>query len=218
MRSLAVLMSALVALSAQAQDASTTESEGKPAPAARSAKVKRSLLIASRAQPVERGRPVPEPSAPQAKPDAGVDASTRAGPIDCGMTQWISSEKEVPVAVRFYPEREPAASPQEDGPGRTWNAALKPWKAGRCLQKYFIQVRNSSKEPWAIKDAALEGADGEILKVTDVQSYLDPDQGNITIVVAEKTKGAAEPNYRVAKFHLIGKDGRVIALPGFDLP
>src|SRR5512132_2969855 len=76
LRSLAVLMSALVAMSAQAQDASTTGSEGRPAPAARSAKAKRKPVIASRAQPVE--------SALQAKPDAGVDAPTPEKPRDCG--------------------------------------------------------------------------------------------------------------------------------------
>jgi hypothetical protein len=217
-RSLAVLMSALVAMSAQAQDASTAGSEGKPAPAARSKKAKRRPATATRAQPVESGAPVPQPSALQAKPDAGVDASIPEDPPHCGMGQWIFSDEPAPVAIRFYPEGTAVALPQEAGLRQTWKTPPEVWKVGRCLDKYFIQLRSSSKKPWELKDAMLVGAEGEILRVTDVRSRLGANNKSINIVEAERTKGVTEPNYRLATLVLVGKDSRIAILQNLELP
>ena len=206
LRSLAVLMSALVAMSAQAQDVSKTGSEGQPAPAARSTKAKRKPAIASKAQPLE--------SAPQAKPDARVAAPTSEEPPSCGMGEWISVDQPAPSATRFYDPAVAAASPQLAG----WKAVPRVRKAGRCLRKYFIQVLSSSKEPWTVQDATLVGADGEILKVIDIQAYGNTKIGNINIIVAEKQKGVAEPDYTVVAFRLVGTDGRSAVIQNVKLP
>src|SRR5512140_3085413 len=113
LRNLAVLISALVTMSAQAQDASTPVVEKKPTSVAPSpAEGEQSaIVVASQRPPVESGRPLPPPSAPPAKPDAGVDASARKEPDDCGMEQSLFDQDDVPMGIRFYPLPTAAASP-----------------------------------------------------------------------------------------------------------
>ena len=130
------------------------------------------------------------------------------------MGEWISVDQRAPVAIRFYDLAVAAASPQL----ADWEAVPTVRKAGRCLRKYFIQVLSSSKEPWTVQDATLVGADGEILKVIDIQAHWNTEIGSINIIVAETQKGVAEPNYTVAAFRLIGLDGRSAVIQNVKLP
>ncbi len=153
LRNLAVLISALVTMSAQAQDASTPVVEKKPTSVAPPAEGEQSAIdVATLRPPMESGRPLPPLSAPPAKPDAGVDASARQEPDDCGMEQSLFDQDDVPVGIRFYPLPAPTARPKPDRQQqRAWDVRPAVATAGRCLRRYVIQVRSESGEPWAVK-------------------------------------------------------------------
>src|SRR5512140_236551 len=168
LRNLAVLISALVTMSAQAQDASTPVVEKKPTSVAPSlAEGEQSaIVVASQKPPVESGRPLPPLSAPPAKPDAGVDASAREEPDDCGMEQSLFDQDDVPMGIRSYALPAAVASPNLDRQQQdAWDVRPAVKTAGRCLRKYVIRVLSKSEEQWAVKEATLVGSDGKALNV-----------------------------------------------------
>jgi hypothetical protein len=207
LRILAVLVSTLVAMSAQAQDAPTAPpAEGtQPDP-----------LLGSRA-PLEGDHPL-SPTAKPAQPDAGTDATTPDEPDDCGMEQSFFDQAAPPVAIRIYPPATPAASPEGDGQPLAWDIPPAVFKVGRCGRKYIIQIKSESKERYAIKDATLFGPGGEILKVIRIRSGTVSRATSINVITVERAKNVSEPDLRVIFFQVIGADGRTFVLQAVKFP
>jgi hypothetical protein len=205
LRSLAVLVSALVAVSAQAQDASTPKVEEKPALAAPSPEGEQSPVVLTPRGPV----------APPAKLDAEVDASTHEEPDKCGIEQSLYDGKDVPVGARSYK----ATSPNPDGQQRkTWTAPPRVENVGRFRQSYFIQVVSESDEQWVVRDAKLVGSDGKLLEVVRIRPRKPGGNVSLNIITAVRTEGTAEPDYMLDTILLSGKDGRAIVLQNISLP
>jgi len=220
LRNLVVLMSALVAMSSQAQDASTPVDEAKPTSVAPPAEGEQSaVVLASTAQPVESDRPLSSPSAPAAKPVAGVDASARAEPDDCGMEQSLFDQKDVPVGLRIYPPPATTALTELDQQQQdAWDVPPSVATVGRCLRKYVIQVSSKSEVPWEVKEAKLVGSDGNLLQVTGIRPRKISPNVSLNIITAVRTEGAAGPNYMLRAILLIGEDGRAIVLENVEMP
>jgi hypothetical protein len=224
LRSLGVIALA-VTMSAQAEDTSSSPDGGdKPAPAqAAEAEGEQTEALLASTEPVGNRRLLPRPITLPARPDAGSDAGGDSLQVagDCGLEDAIFKNKALPVAVRIYGPAEIAAqrSPEYSAEQRkAWDDAPKVFKAGRCGQKYMIQVQSRSKEQWAIKEARLEGAGGEVLKVTGIRSRLDPGDWNINLIVAVRTHAIAEADYQLLRVYLVGEDGRVAILQEVALP
>ena len=192
LRKLAVLLSALVAVSVLAQDASTPEPQEKPAAAA--------------------------PAASPAEPAAEVDAGAPEEPDDCGLHQWAretDDEKEPPFGLRSY---EPAPPSLDRRQKKAWIVPPGITRAGRCLSRYYLLVRSESKEPWVIKEAKLVGADGKVLKVIEIDPKQVPPNVSLNVITAVRTEGATGANYVLRTIELKGKDGRDIVLRDLELP
>jgi hypothetical protein len=221
MRSLAVTL-ALVAMTAEAQNSLSPEGEDKPVPAQKAQGEKSEALLAS-IEPVAGQRPQFPPTAPPPRSDAGTDAGGDVLQVlgDCGLEDAIFKNKALPVAVRIYGPAEIAAqrSPEYSAEQRkAWDDAPKVFKAGRCGQKYMIQIQSRSEEHWVIKEARLEGAGGEVLKVTGIRSRLGLDGWSVNLIVAVRTQRIAEADHQLLRLHLMGEDGRVAILQEVALP
>lgn len=201
LRSIAVIVSVLVAMSAQAQDASTPEGEEKPAPnaPAPAAEGEESQAVVASIEPAGSQRPLLPQPAPAARSDAGIEAELpREQPTDCGMQDSMLGDQDPSVAVR---SRQPEITDRPEV-----------WRVGRCFRKAILQVKSKSKEPWVIKSARVEGPGGEVLKVTGIRPRLVAPDMTISVIVAERTDGAALTSKMKLTLHLVAEDGRVALL------
>jgi hypothetical protein len=205
MRSLALTL-ALVAMSVQAQEASTPEGEKKRAPSATApaAEGEQSQALMASIEPAGSQRPALPPSTPAARSDAGAEAGPQQKPTDCGIQQAMLVDEDPPVAVSLY-----NSQTQSDRPRVS--------RAGRCFRKCILQLKTESKEPWVIKNARVEGPGGEVLKVTDIRSRPDADK-TISVIEAERTNGPALSSKMLLTLHLVAEDGRVALLQDVELP
>lgn len=116
------------------------------------------------------------------------------------------------LAVRSY-------SPPPPQSTKGWKEKNAPYvgKAIHCGNRYVLQVKSLSAQPWVIKQATLEGPNGEVLKVQRL-GFEKGKRGapwDINAIVAE-----APPGLEVSslKLNLTDADGRVAQLEVRGLP
>lgn len=194
MRSLIVVVSALAAFSAQAQEAKGTKAAAAK-PASATEKVEPLVLAASRTNPTTAE------GSPAAKPPG-----TLVEPGDCSVVEaFLDGTK---LAVRTY--QAPRAAPT-DG----WQRAPFVAAVARCGRLYVLQVRSKSRDPWVIRQARVAAPGGVVLQVQALQSSARNDEATINVIVATAPQGAKLPTL---KLDLAGEDGRVAQAEAGDLP
>jgi hypothetical protein len=218
-RGIAMLVSALVTAPAQAQDARMSKGEVKAVQAVHQpalVKIDQPQVVLASTTPMgNRTTDLPR-SAPSAQPGAGpgpgASSAQVAAPeaVDCSVAR--SMLEDAPLTTRAY--RPPKPPPGFD---RTWREPPAVRRAAHCGDKYVIQVKSSSAEPWVLKAARLEGPNGTVLKVNAIQSRVDGDGWSFNVIMAEAPRGAGG-EYPLHRLHLIGEDGRVAVLDQVVLP
>jgi hypothetical protein len=204
LRSFAVVVSALAAFAAQAQEGKSAESDAaKSASAAE--KIDRPVLVASRTNPpATTDARVPAPASggnPAAKPP-GMPVE----PADCSAIEsFLDGTK---LIVRAY-QAPPTAS------ANGWMRAPFVAAVARCGRLYILQVRSESRDPWVVRQARLATPGGVVLQVQALHSSERKDQRAVNVIVAKAPQGAKLPTL---KLDLSGEDGRVAQAEVGDLP
>ncbi|HVE83696.1 MAG TPA: hypothetical protein VND93_12635, partial [Myxococcales bacterium] len=114
-------------------------------------------------------------------------------------------------AVRTYKDL-PAAQWAQS----TWSQAPAVVRAARCGNRYVLQVKSRSAEPWVLKEARLEGPNGMVLKVAGLRWRL-ADGWSINVVMVEAPEGQGA-DFPLVRLHLVGQDGRAAVLGKVVLP
>ena len=219
-REVVMLMSALVAASASAQDMEPARMEDEDVPV-RTQAVEGSqpqILVAS-TTPIENRSallPANGPTTPS-QPGDGADERTASkrdaepATMDCSVVEALLED--AVLASRIYK----SAPKPSVGESSSWLSPPVVRRATHCGDRYIILVKSRSTEPWVLKAARLEGAGGKMLKVRGVRTRLGEEDWNYNLLVVEAPQGA-EPDYPLSKIHLTGEDGRVALVEGVVLP
>jgi hypothetical protein len=214
-RGFALFASTLTAVSAQAQDARTSTGAAKEEVVVSASREGHAIMLASRSTP-EPNLSAPGRSMRSGSSDGGADAGTLTKEsassriADCSFVEtYLGGDA---PAVRTYAV--PLAVPT--GPaGGAWKQAPYVRSVARCGQLYIFQVWSRSTEPWAIKNARLEGPRGETFQVNALRFNGVDDGWDINVIVAEAPQGAKPSEL---KLHMTGKDDRVAQPEVRDLP
>jgi len=214
-RGIAVLVSTLVAVSAKAQEAQRSSGDGqsRAAPGAE-AKADRLRMILASTTPMEtQSTPLLPSNGPAPQPHSDERGVTRpaATPAttDCSVVEALLGD--AALAIRKY------GAPPAEHDNSPWKTAPWVWRASRCGNRYFIQVKSRSSEPWVLQQARLEGPNGVVLKVDGVRSRSRRDGWDVNIIVAEVPEDA-KAEFPLLRVHLAGEDGRVAVLDKVVLP
>jgi len=203
-RSLIVVVSALAAFAAQAQEGERTKVDrAKSGPA--SERVERPVLVASRTNPSvttdTRVTASTSGGSPAAKP-----AGTPVAPTDCSVVETYLNGTD--LAFRTYEEPRTA-------PTHGWQRAPFVAAVARCGRLYILQVRSKSRDPWVIRQARVAAPGGVVLQVQALRSSEMKDQRAINVIVAKAPPGA---RLQTLTLDLSGEDGRVAQTEAGELP
>jgi len=218
-RGLALFTSAVVAMSAGAREAQVasqvpaSEETVRPAPVAGTADGDQPpVMVASTGTP--RGQPsLLSPSRPGAKADGGVQgAATPQDDAMAALDDFCAIElmlADADLVDRRY----------DPGPAHmtaSWAQVPAVTRATRCGHRYLIQVKSVSDAPWFLREARLEGPNGEVLKVYGI---LHRALGGwfVNGIIAEVPEGAGA-DFSLSRLVLTGQDGRVAQPDGVLLP
>jgi len=204
MRSSLIVVSALAAFAAQAQEGKRTEVDAAQ-PASASEKVERPVLVASRTNPPATVDTRAAAPASGGEPKA-QSAGTPAERADCSAVESFLDGTE--LAVRTY--EEPHAAP-----ARGWMRAPFVAAVARCGRLYILQVRSKSREPWVVRQARVAVPSGVVLHVEALRSGALPDERAFNVVVVRAPPGAKLSTLRL---DLSGEDGRVAQAEAGNLP
>ena len=216
MRNLAIVVSALAALVAQAQQAQAAVPATSTSTAGDPENTERPVMLASRTSPgstSEAAQTAPLPESPDARTKPQVTAVTgHAGHHDCSSVETYLGGGE--LAVRTY-----SAPPSSEASGsKGWKRAPYVASVSHCGQVFVFQVMSRSQEAWVIRQARLEGPNGEVLQVEALLSKVLPvgrRHLTVNVIVARAPAGAKLSRLRL---DLSGEDGRVAQTEAVDLP
>jgi len=210
MRGFAIVVSALVALAAQAQQTEGAEIAVGTATVPQES-AERPVMLASRTVPAALSGNARK-TAPGGAGDAGtkpgeVAATEPAGP-DCSIVETFLGG--LTPAIRKYQSPLPDSREQMTEERPPYVAAV-----AHCGQLYIFQIKSSAKDAWVVQGARLESPKGELLQVNALRFSALQDDWSVNVIVAE-----ARPRMKVSrlKLHLTGQDGRVAQLEARDLP
>src|SRR4051812_21987197 len=211
-RNLAIVVSAVAAFTAQAQQsqaaapAESTNTAGVPENA------ERPVMLVSRTNPGSTSSAAPT-VAPGESPDAGTKPRNAAatGPVrlDCSSVETYLGGGQ--LTVRTYPAPDDSEASATSG----WKRAPYVASVSHCGQVFVFQVRSRSREAWVIRQARLEGPDGVVLPVEALFSREQPNQRSVSVIVARAPVGAKLSRL---KLDLSGEDGHVAQAEAVDLP
>jgi len=206
LRGLMVVL-ALAATVARAQEAKAASSSGEAAPAKAG---EREIVLASRTTPEAHPPPLARSAGSR---DAGADAGTVGRETIFAPDAVIATYLEggTPV-VRSY--QEPASEPQGTR-DNSWEQAPFVRSITRCGRLYIFQVWSRSKDTWVVDRARLEGPKGETLQVNALHFNQVEGGWDINVIKAEAPPGT---KFSKLKFHLTGQDGRVAQPEARELP
>lgn len=212
MRNLAIVVSALAAFAAQAQQtqaaapAESTNTVGVPENA------KPPVMLASRTSPGSTSGAA-QTVAPAEGPDVGTKPrntpATGSVRPDCSSVETYLGGGQ--LTVRMYP----APSDSEASGSKGWKKAPYVASVTHCGQVFVFQVRSQSREAWVIRQARLEGPNGEVLQVEALYPGELPDHRSVNVIVARVPVGVKLARL---KLDLSGEDGRVAQAETGDLP
>jgi hypothetical protein len=212
MRNLAVVMSALAALAAQAQQIQPAAPAESTNTAGVRENAERSVVLASRTSTGSTSGAT-QPAAPGESPDTATKprntAATGTAGHDCSSVETYLGGGE--LTVRTYPA--PPASEASGAKG--WKRAPYVASVSHCGQVFVFQVRSRSRDAWVIRQARLEGPNGELLQVDALFSREAPDRRSVNVIVARAPVGTRLSRLRL---DLTGEDGRVAQAEVGDLP
>jgi hypothetical protein len=112
----------------------------------------------------------------------------------------------------------PAPSDAEASGAKGWRQAPYVASVSHCGQVFVFQVQSRSQEAWVIRQARLEGPNGEVLQVEALLSKVLPvgqRHRTVNVIVARAPAGAKLSRLRL---DLSGEDGRVAQTEAVDLP
>jgi hypothetical protein len=214
MRNLAIVVSALAALAAQAQQAQIAVPATSTSTAGEPENTERPVMLASRTSPGSTSAAA-QTAPPAESPDAGmkprITAATGPAGHDCSSVETYLGGGD--LAVRTY-----SAPPNSEASGaKGWKRAPYVASVSHCGQVFVFQVQSRSQEAWVIRQARLEGPNGEVLQVEALLSRELPagQHRSVNVIVARAPVGAKLSRLRL---DLSGEDGRVAQTDAVDLP
>jgi hypothetical protein len=215
-RGFVVLVSALAAVAAQAQDPVSSKAEAEAGAAATVPRKTddHAVMLASRSAPVpssvQLSANARSPS-PGARSDAGTTTSaTPTSASDCSIVESLLGGS-APDVRTYRPPSSGLASNST-----SWGKAPYVAAIAHCGDLYILQVRSHSRDAWVVQRARrLEGPDGAVLQVEALRSRTLRASWTVNVIVAKAAPGAKLSKLRL---HLSGEDGRVVQVEAEDVP
>jgi len=203
-RNLAIVVSTLVAFAAQAQQVQVAVPATSTSTASEPENAGRPIMLASRTSQGSASG-----ATQTVAPDQSPGAGTKPRSADCSSVETYLGGGQ--LTVRTYP-----APPNSEASGaKGWKRAPYVASVSHCGQLFVFQVKSQSREAWVIRQARLEGPNGELLQVDALRSGELPDHWSVSVIVARAPAGAKLSNLRL---DLSGEDGRVAQAEVRDLP
>jgi len=215
-RVLVLLMSAVVATSAEAQQdaahaSSSEETASHAMPEGADGPGAPPIMVASTTTP--QSQPSSQsPSGPASKPSGSGDE-------DASLQDATAAIRRAFVRLMLTDTKFEARCYQQTLPhttdSRTADTTIT--CAARIGREYYIQVRSRSDEPWILQHARVAGRNGEMLKVYDVRSQPTGKGWYFNAIVLEVPESAGS-DYLLTRLELVGQDGRVAVQEEVLLP